>query len=143
MTMALQSLLFMGAVSMAFAALTLAPRWAQLLFTVGGVGASAILLAQAALHLAPGLLLAALMMLAMFLGLDRVLLELRRPLPGATPGGADAPGASGKRAEARTASGPGVSSLEQTAERLAAEQPSVTGRGAAATRSCAFLARGR
>lgn len=132
MTMALQSILFMGAVSMAFAALTLAPRWAQVLWVYVGVGGAGVLFGHAVIHLDAGVLLGGFMVLAGFLALDRVLLALRRPLPlpGVTPGGADAPGASGERAEARTASGPGVPSMgEPTAGR--------------AGRPCAFSARGR
>lgn len=99
MTQALQSILFMGGVTLCFAALTLAPRWAQRVFTFGGMGVGAILVAHGVTHLDASVLLGGLMLLGLFYGLDEVLLALRRPvlLPGDTPGGADAPGASGKR----------------------------------------------
>ncbi|MBS7789256.1 hypothetical protein KTR66_04585 [Roseococcus sp. SDR] len=117
---ALQSLIFAGSCVLALALLTLAPRWMQIVFAGLGFCLAAAVMAEA-LHLKDaGLLLGGLMLVALFAGLDRLLVQLRRPVnsPSArAPGGADAPGPGGERAEGRSPSGLGVSSLQAPAGR--------------------------
>jgi hypothetical protein len=99
--MVVASLLFAGGCALAFGALTIAPRWAQVVVTGAGIVLGGTWIGHGVIQLDGGGLLAGLMLLALFWGLDALLVELRRPVTnspsGQAPGGAHAPGEAGER----------------------------------------------
>jgi hypothetical protein len=117
--MVLQSLLFAGGVVLGFGLMTLLPRWMQVLLIGCGLIGAAVVLSEAASRLDGGLLLGGLMLVAGLVGLDRILVSLRRPMvsspSGQAPGGAHAPGEAGERDGERDA--PNLPGIHATAGR--------------------------
>jgi hypothetical protein len=96
----LQFLIFAAFSVLMLGALSLAPRRVQRLLAALGVMMAVWIIGLGVAEWAPGLLLGGLMLLALVIGLDFVLGEIKRDVnspSGQAPGGAHAPGEVGKR----------------------------------------------
>lgn len=85
--MALASLLFAGACALGFVLLMLAPRWVQVVVTGAGIMLGGFMMGGGVIQLDGNGLLAGLLLVGFFYGLDVVLRDLRRPSHDAGRGG--------------------------------------------------------